>query len=93
MRNRHYDNRQENLDHNRYANHRQLSNQNTHREMRNQQLRRPNQKYSQKSEVICNYCKEPGHVITNCSITLNKQQSQHPENSNALPSKDTLRKA
>ena len=54
---------------------RQFSNQNRQREMRNQQLSRPNQNYSQTSEVICNYCKKPGNVITNCNIRLNKQQS------------------
>ena len=45
--------------------------------MRNQQLSRSNQKYPQKSEIICNYCKKPGHTITNCNIGLNKQQSQN----------------
>ena len=75
MRNRNRDIRQENLDHNKYANHRQFSNQNRQREMGNQQLSRTNQKYPQKSEVICNYCKKPRHVIKNCNIRLNKQRS------------------
>ena len=61
--------------------------------MKIQQLSRLNQKYSQKPEVICNYCKKPGHVITSSNIRLNKQQSQHSQNSNALPRTDALRKA
>ena len=93
MRNRNYDNKQENLDHNRYANYRQFLDQNRQRKMGNQQLSRTNQKYPQKSEVICNYCKKPGHIITNCIIRLNKQQSEHSENSNVLPSTDALREA
>ena len=68
LRNRNHDNRQENLDHNRFANHKQFSTQNRQCEVRNQQLSIPNQNYSQKSEGICNYCKKPGHVITNCNI-------------------------
>ena len=73
MRNRNDNNRQEQLDHTRYANHREFSNQNRQREMRNQQLSRPNHTYSQKSEAICNYSKEPGRIIRNCNIRLNKQ--------------------
>ena len=42
LRNRNYDNRQENLDHNRYVNNRQCLNQNRQGEMINQQLSRPN---------------------------------------------------
>ena len=61
--------------------------------MRNQQLSRPNQNYPQKSEFVCNYCKKLGHIITNCNVRLNKQQSQNSENSNALPITDALRKA
>ena len=61
--------------------------------MGNQHLSRPNQNYSQKPEVKCNYCKKPGHIITKCNVRLNKQQSQNSENSNALPSTDALRKA
>ena len=61
--------------------------------MGNHQLNRTNREYLQKSEVICNYCKKPGHVIANFNIRLNKQQSQHSENSTALPSTDALRKA
>ena len=56
--------------------------------MRNQQLSTPNQNYPQKSEVICNYCKKPGQLITNCNVRLNKQQSQNSEISNALHSTD-----
>ena len=39
-------------------------------EMKNQQLSIPNEQYPQKTEVICNYCNQPGHVIANCNIRL-----------------------
>ena len=52
------------------------------------------QQNSNYTEIICNYCKKPGHVLRDCKIRPNNQsQTAHQENSKALPSTGTLRKA
>ena len=46
------------------------------------------------TEIICNYCKKPGHLVQDCKIRPNRQtQTAHQENSKALPSTGALRKA
>jgi len=37
-----------------------------------------------KSELICNYCKKPGHVKANCFKLLKKKQNQNEENSTSM---------
>ena len=45
-------------------------------------------------EIICNYCKKPGHLVCDCKIRPNNQsQTRYQENSKALPSTGALRKA
>ena len=52
------------------------------------------QQNSNYTEIICNYCKKPGHLVRDCKIQPNNQsQTAHQENSKALPSTGALRKA
>ena len=52
------------------------------------------QQNSNYTEIICNYCKKPGHLVRDCKIRPNSQsQTAHRENSKALPSTGALRKA
>ena len=51
-------------------------------------------KNSTYTEIICNHCKKPGHLVRDRKIRPNKQlQTPHQENSKALPSTGALRKA
>ena len=52
------------------------------------------QQNSNYTEITCNYCKKPGHLVRDCKIRSNNQsQTAHQENSKALPSTGPLRKA
>ena len=52
------------------------------------------QQNSNNTELICNCCKKPGHLVRDCKIRSNNQsQTAHQENCKAFPSTGALRKA
>ena len=52
------------------------------------------QQNSNYTEIVCNYCKKPGHLVRDCKIRPNNQsQTAHQKNSKALPSTGALRKS
>ena len=62
------------------------------------QFKNHNKQYEKKNpthtEIICNYCKKPGHLVRDCEIRPNKKlQSPDLKNSKVLPSTGVLRNA
>ena len=52
------------------------------------------QQNSNYTEIICNWCKNLGHLVRGCKMRPNNQsQKPHQENSKALPNTGALRKA
>ena len=52
------------------------------------------QQNSNYTEMICNYCKKPGHLVQDCKIQPNNQsQTAHQEYFKAVSSTGALRKA
>ena len=52
------------------------------------------QQHSNYTEIICNYCKKPVHLVRDCKIRPNNEsQTAHEENSKALTSTGALGKA
>ena len=87
-------NNNNNVDNNRQLNPRQFQNRN--KQYKNRYLENNNntQQNSTHTETICNYCKEPGHLVRDCEIRPNKQlKTSYQGNSKALPSTGALRKA
>ena len=72
----------------------QFQNRNKQYENRYLQSNNNTQQNSTYVEIICNYCKKPGHLVLDCEIQPNKQlQPPHQGNSKAFSSMGALRRA